>query len=143
MPSSRPWRSFKISRSFGESSSNISLSWSAKMRRATSWSGERILSSLIKSPSTDLPSSSSSLPPGSQARQCLGRSFRFGKFYRHQHSSQALSLRQAGHGQALGSERRDTCLYLAIVSTMCTGIRIVRDWSASARVIAWRIHQVA
>ena len=28
-------------------------------------------------------------------------------------------------------------------STMCTGMRIVRDWSASARVIAWRIHQVA
>ena len=28
-------------------------------------------------------------------------------------------------------------------STMCTGIRIVRDWSASARVIACRIHQVA
>jgi hypothetical protein len=26
---------------------------------------------------------------------------------------------------------------------MCTGMRIVRDWSASARVIAWRIHQVA
>jgi hypothetical protein len=30
-----------------------------------------------------------------------------------------------------------------IRSTMCTGMRIVRDWSASARVIAWRIHQVA
>jgi len=30
-----------------------------------------------------------------------------------------------------------------IVSTMCTGIRIVRAWSAIARVIAWRIHHVA
>ena len=32
---------------------------------------------------------------------------------------------------------------LLIVSTMCTGMRIVRAWSAIARVIAWRIHQVA
>jgi hypothetical protein len=32
---------------------------------------------------------------------------------------------------------------LLIVSTMCTGMRIVRAWSAIARVIAWRIHHVA
>ncbi len=30
-----------------------------------------------------------------------------------------------------------------IVSIMCTGTRIVRLWSAIARVMAWRIHQVA
>jgi hypothetical protein len=30
-----------------------------------------------------------------------------------------------------------------MVSTMWTGIRIVRAWSAMARVIAWRIHHVA
>src|SRR5258706_909479 len=32
---------------------------------------------------------------------------------------------------------------LLIVSIMCTGIRIVRAWSAMARVMAWRIHHVA
>ena len=32
---------------------------------------------------------------------------------------------------------------LLIVSIMWTGIRIVRAWSAMARVMAWRIHQVA
>ena len=32
---------------------------------------------------------------------------------------------------------------LLIVSTMWTGMRIVRAWSAIARVMAWRIHQVA
>src|SRR5882757_9851031 len=32
---------------------------------------------------------------------------------------------------------------LLIVSIMCTGMRMVRAWSAIARVIAWRIHQVA
>ena len=30
-----------------------------------------------------------------------------------------------------------------MVSTMCTGMRMVRAWSAMARVMAWRIHQVA
>lgn len=30
-----------------------------------------------------------------------------------------------------------------IVSTMCTGMRIVRAWSAMARVMDCRIHQVA
>jgi hypothetical protein len=32
---------------------------------------------------------------------------------------------------------------LLMVSIMCTGMRIVRAWSAIARVMAWRIHQVA
>ena len=32
---------------------------------------------------------------------------------------------------------------LLIVSIMCTGMRMVRAWSAIERVIAWRIHQVA
>ena len=32
---------------------------------------------------------------------------------------------------------------LLIVSIMWTGMRIVRAWSAIARVIAWRIHHVA
>jgi hypothetical protein len=31
---------------------------------------------------------------------------------------------------------------LLIISIMCTGIRMVRAWSAIARVMAWRIHQV-
>jgi len=30
-----------------------------------------------------------------------------------------------------------------IVSIICTGIRMVRAWSAIDRVIAYRIHQVA
>ena len=41
------------------------------------------------------------------------------------------------------SSWRWTRTSLLIVSTMCTGIRIVRAWSAIARVIAWRIHHVA
>jgi hypothetical protein len=30
-----------------------------------------------------------------------------------------------------------------MVSIMCTGMRIVRAWSAIARLTDWRIHQVA
>ena len=32
---------------------------------------------------------------------------------------------------------------LLMTSTMCTGMRMVRAWSAMARVMAWRIHHVA
>jgi len=32
---------------------------------------------------------------------------------------------------------------LLMASIMCTGTRIVRAWSAIARVMAWRIHHVA
>ena len=37
----------------------------------------------------------------------------------------------------------DLRITLLMVSTMCTGMRMVRAWSAMARVMAWRIHQVA
>src|SRR5206468_4939227 len=38
---------------------------------------------------------------------------------------------------------RDVRMSLLMVSIMCTGMRIVRAWSAMALVIAWRIHHVA
>ena len=38
---------------------------------------------------------------------------------------------------------RDVRISLLIVSIMCTGMRMVRAWSAIARVIACRTHQVA
>ena len=38
---------------------------------------------------------------------------------------------------------RDVRISLLIVSIMWTGMRMVRAWSAMARVIAWRIHHVA
>ena len=38
---------------------------------------------------------------------------------------------------------RCTRMRRLMVSTMWTGIRMVRAWSARARVIAWRIHHVA
>ena len=38
---------------------------------------------------------------------------------------------------------REVRTILLMVSIMCTGMRMVRAWSAIERVIAWRIHQVA
>jgi len=38
---------------------------------------------------------------------------------------------------------REMRFSLLMVSIMCTGMRMVRAWSAIERVIAWRIHQVA
>ena len=55
----------------------------------------------------------------------------------------------AAISSGVGSRPRSWCSWrwmrasLLIVSTMCTGIRMVRAWSAIARVMAWRIHQVA
>ena len=59
-----------------------------------------------------------------------------------------MSIRLA-ISSALGSRpssctsERDVRVSLLIVSIMWTGMRIVRAWSAIARVIAWRIHHVA
>jgi hypothetical protein len=41
------------------------------------------------------------------------------------------------------SSSRDARRNLFMLSFMCTGMRMVRDWSAMARVIACRIHHVA
>ena len=48
-----------------------------------------------------------------------------------------------GSRPSSASRERETRLRRLIASTMWTGMRIVRAWSAMARVIAWRIHQWA
>ncbi len=51
----------------------------------------------------------------------------------------------AGSGSTPVSCRiwREMRFILLIVSIMCTGMRMVRAWSAIERVMAWRIHHVA
>ena len=56
--------------------------------------------------------------------------------------SSAISS-SAGSLPSSWRSRRETLTSLLMVSTMCTGIRMVRAWSAMARVMACRIHQVA
>src|SRR4029079_9854105 len=56
-----------------------------------------------------------------------------------------FSASNAGSGSCPVSCKicREMRFILLIVSIMCTGIRMVRAWSAIDRVIAWRIHHVA
>ena len=49
----------------------------------------------------------------------------------------------SARGRASAAACRETFRTRDMVSTMWTGMRIVRLWSATARVMAWRIHQVA
>ena len=63
-------------------------------------------------------------------------------------SSTQVSLARAvssivGSRPSFCSSLRETFRTRDMVSTMWTGMRIVRLWSATARVMAWRIHQVA
>jgi hypothetical protein len=58
-------------------------------------------------------------------------------------SSSRLSSSGVGSRPRSCSIWRCTRASLLMTSTMCTGMRMVRAWSAMARVIAWRIHQVA
>ena len=59
------------------------------------------------------------------------------------------SCTRAASSSIVGSRSSSWCSWrLARItrfmcSTMCTGMRIVRAWSAIERVIAWRIHHVA
>ena len=56
-----------------------------------------------------------------------------------------FSASNAGSGSCPVSCRicREMRFILLMVSIMCTGMRMVRAWSAIERVIAWRIHHVA
>ena len=68
-------------------------------------------------------------------------------------SPQRLSGSSSSISSAISSElgsRPSSCtsrrwmrISRLIVSTMCTGMRMVRAWSAIARLMAWRIHHVA
>ena len=58
-------------------------------------------------------------------------------------SSSIASSSGVGSRPRSCSSCRCTRAILPMASTMCTGRRMVRAWSAIARVIACRIHQVA
>ena len=95
----------------------------------------------MKSPSAASPSSP---PTGVSSETGSWPSLRISSTCRSSIPSSFAAI-SAGDGSrpcAWSSARRARAT-LFMRSTMCTGIRIVRDWSASARVIAWRIHHVA
>ena len=56
--------------------------------------------------------------------------------------ARATSATVGSRPSVTASSRRARTIRLTC-STMCTGMRMVRAWSAMARVMACRIHQVA
>ena len=58
-------------------------------------------------------------------------------------STLAASSSTVGSRPSSWSSTRCIRSTVLMVSTMCTGMRMVRAWSAMARVMAWRIHHVA
>ena len=118
---------------------NSSLVVSRKPAYIAASAGAILCASSIKSPKCE-----SSSPP-------IGVSMEIGSLaifiiLRIRSSGKSISLAsKAGSGSTPCSCRycRDMRFILLMVSIICTGIRMVRAWSAIERVIAWRIHQVA
>ena len=108
------------------------------MMNAAASIGTTASASSMKSPRSD---SSSPIGDWSETGSCAMRwisATRSGSTPISQASSSTVASRPSSWCSC-----RCTRASLLIVSTMCTGTRMVRAWSAIALVIAWRIHHVA
>ena len=98
-----------------------------------------MLRSSMKSPRCE--SSSSPIGVSSEIGSCAIlrtlRTFETGMSMRRAISS------EVGSRPSSCTSAREVRISLLMVSIMWTGMRMVRAWSAIARVMAWRIHQVA
>ena len=125
------------SRSDSVSSTECSCSWSrVKLTASPGWIASE---SSIRSPNSLSPSSPSGVCSEIGSRPYFCTSTTFSGVM----SSSTASSSGVGSRPRSCSICRCTRASLLITSTMCTGIRMVRAWSAIARVIACRIHQVA
>ena len=134
-----PKRRFNISDSLRLKDTSASSTWVLRSSRTAASCGEVVVLSSMKSPSM----LSSSSPTG-VSRDMGSRDIFWMLFTR---STGILTRFDICSGVAsmpvsctISWEARTMRL---MVSTMCTGMRMVRDWSASARVMACLIHQVA
>src|SRR5215831_6274535 len=137
-PSVRPNRidTTPASRSERVASTECSCSCSSvKLAASPGWMASEFS---IRSPNSLSPSSPSGVCKEIGSRPYLCTSMTFSGVM----SSSAASSWGVGSRPRSCSICRCTQASLLTASTMCTGRRIVRDCSAIARVIAWRIHQV-
>ncbi len=138
-PSSRPKRRRSTVRSRRESRPSTAMISSCRTISATSSTGAADLVSSTKSPSWESPSSPTCWwrLAGSWLILWISRILA------------TVTPISAAISSGTGSRpiswmsSRCTRTYVWMFSTMWTGTRMVRDWSARARVMAWRIHQVA
>jgi hypothetical protein len=117
----------------------MSLQTSRRLALTAASDGETVEMSSMKSPRCE----SSSSPIGVSIE--IGSLLIFRIFRIFSSGISIFSASSAGSGSWPVSCRicREMRFILLIVSIMCTGIRIVRAWSAIERVIACRIHHVA
>ena len=139
LPSSKPKRRLSTFSSLGVRVLSTSASCSLSRLIEAASAGASASSSGIKSPKW-LSSSSPmgvSKDTGSWATRIISRTLSTG-ISKYSEISSAVGSRPFWCSSWLLA-----FFTLLMVSTMCTGIRMVRAWSAIARVMAWRIHQVA
>ncbi len=136
---SSPNRIFITFSSRGVSVLSTSSVISRRFVLMTASAGLRIVLSSMKSPRCE--SSSSPIGVSSEMGSCaILRTFR--TFDTGMSILRAISSFVGSRPSSCTSARL-VRMSLLIVSIMWTGMRIVRAWSAIARVIAWRIHHVA
>ena len=138
-PSSSPKRSSRTLRSRSLIVPSTSPTCSRSSVKVEASTGDRALLSSMKSPRWESPSS----PMGVSRETGSCVSLRISRT-----RSGVISIPTAiswvvGSRPYSCTSRRLTRISLLIVSTMWTGIRMVRPWSAIERVMAWRIHHVA
>src|SRR6516165_6928137 len=137
MPMPKRMRSTRSSRGVTEASTRVVVS------RSSDWMAASIgwiaFVSSMKSPRCESSSSPTgvSMESGSLASLRTLRTFSSGM------ASFSASSSGVGSRPISLSIFRDMRIILLATSIMCTGMRMVRAWSAIERLIAWRIHQVA
>ncbi|MCY1241389.1 hypothetical protein D9M72_542860 [compost metagenome] len=136
---SMPKRMRSTLASRGVSSSSISRTTARRPACRAASAGVALSESAIMSPRLVSPSSPTgvSIDTGSLAIFMIERIFSSGM------SMRSASTAGSGSLPVCCMISRDRRLSLLICSIMCTGTRMVRAWSAMARVTAWRTHQVA
>src|SRR5881227_2558934 len=138
LPSPTPNRILMTFSSRGVSVFSTDSVCSLRFRLMTASAGDTTARSSMKSPKWE--SSSSPIGVSSEIGSCAIfstlRTFATGMSMRLAISS------EVGSRPSSCTSWRDVRISLLMVSIMCTGMRMVRAWSAMARVMAWRIHQV-
>ena len=121
-----------ILRSRGVRNSSIACTFSLRSWRFVASNGFTASSSSMKSPSFE----SSSDPTGDSSEMMSWLIFWICATFLISISISTASSSSVGSRPSSCTKRRWVCVNLLMVSTMCTGMRMVRAWSAMARVMA-------
>ncbi len=144
-PSSRPKRSWSTRRSRPVNESSTAATCSLSSWFAAASAGASAPRSSMKSPRCASPSApiGVSSETGSWRTLMISRTFSGVTTTSWPFDIASAISSTVGSRPSSWRRERETRMRRLIVSPMWTGMRMVRAWSAIARVIAWRIHQWA